>query len=1059
MLTDAARIIRFWQAVETFNPRPLPGPDLRENVTDVRSADPLPWERGSRLTGREPAAGTVWRHQVFGGLFELTAVRAVLGRVYGDDPSGELGGNPDFLAGSVQGQSALFRCTVDADGVLIEEAAVSGCAWALGRAAAGDGDPGAWLTGFAQGAHRAPGGPGELRGRPLTGADLRQFASRLAERLGVAALLSPAGLRVRSYQVPDGAAGSADDDRDLRDDPLSSWFTADLALAAGALAGRGGGTGTALADFLCGGEEIGWDSRIDVRREPMAVRDGCAPERIPLGRWVAEAGQALVRGQQFAVNEIMARLAAGAGLFAVHAPPGTGTTAVFSELIAAIVVERARRLAELPAPSAAFGGSRTWQASTTSHTVTMPVPSLTGFEVVLAGPDDTGIGDIGDIGARWTGRACELDYFASTARLACGGGAWALIGAPLGDRSQGRDFVERFWQGTVRGTDALFRAGERMPDALRRLARTAPDWPGAVAAFGEAMAKVNALSSERTVASASIAHLSAVEQALEGAYCLLETAQERCAELAGREDAVNGGLAGAEEARRAALARLEAHLDDRPGLRAGLRAGREWHASRGTLRAAYAEALLRRDDALTQAQSLRASLGAARRAAAEAEAEVDALTAEMAALQEPVAQVRRRWGKHVPDGPLQEETDDAALIERREKSAAWADGEFAAARTELFLAALALHKALIAAQAGTVERNLAALMDILSGDGPPPPEVTLAAWQSFFLVVPVVCASFGSLGSLFAGLGRGSLGWLLAGRTGQVPPQQVLGALWRAERAVLAGDPLQAGAESPVPWCGQQALLKALEVDEEWAPSRSCAQRVADRLARYGTWLPVEAPDGSGRLWVGTPLRVQRVSDRPLLEARNEIAYDGLLVCGAPVREAFPGADAWYDVRPGAEGAAIHRGGGHWIPAEGEVLLSVLTSLRAAGVPAGAIRVISPFRQVAAAASRVYSAVFGEVSAAELRARVGTVHTVREGDVVVLVLGGDPGRPDAGAFAGQTPHLLNSAIGRARRRLYVIGNREMWATQPYFEVLARRLAETEAAPAANSWGPRRNLAG
>ena len=37
--------------------------------------------------------------------------------------------------------------------------------------------------------------------------------------------------------------------------------------------------------------------RIDVRREPLVVRDGCAPERIPAGRWpsdeaLADAGSA-----------------------------------------------------------------------------------------------------------------------------------------------------------------------------------------------------------------------------------------------------------------------------------------------------------------------------------------------------------------------------------------------------------------------------------------------------------------------------------------------------------------------------------------------------------------------------------------------------------------------------------------------------------------------------------------------------------------------------------------------------------------------------------------------
>jgi hypothetical protein len=75
--------------------------------------------------------------------------------------------------------------------------------------------------------------------------------------------------------------------------------------------------------------------RVDVRREPLVVRDGCAPERIPSGRWPSD--EALVRSEQFAVNEAIARLAAGERgdggqedgesrdwVFGVHAPLGTG---------------------------------------------------------------------------------------------------------------------------------------------------------------------------------------------------------------------------------------------------------------------------------------------------------------------------------------------------------------------------------------------------------------------------------------------------------------------------------------------------------------------------------------------------------------------------------------------------------------------------------------------------------------------------------------------------------------------------------------------------------------
>jgi hypothetical protein len=907
VLRDAEQIVRFWQAVEIFSPQPLPAANVRENVTDVRPGDPMPWEAGGRLAERPPAAGKVWRHQVFGGLFELSRVAGALLIAYGDDPAG---GGLAMAGKAGRGQSALYACTVGADGQLAGDVVISRCARAVGDVAAGDMDAAASPDRPADEGPPGGGAADDLAGRPLSGGDLREFAAALAERLGVAALLEPSGLRVLSYQAPDGAA-SADG---LPGQLLGSSFDADLARVAGAL--RAGDGGAVLAAFLDGGAE---DGRTDVRREPLAVRDGCAPGRIPPGRWPADGP--LARSEQFAVNEIVRC----PGLFAVHAPPGTGTVAVFSDLVAAIVVERARRLAELPSPGAAFGAAREWG----SHAVRAPAPALTGFEIVLTAPDEEP--GLADIGAAWRDRAAETDYFASTSRLADSDGTWALISARLGDRADRRAFVERFWHGTVRGTDVLFRAGESMPAALRRLKNEAAGWPAAVGRFRDALAEVCALSSERTVAAAALARLSRLEQDCEEASCALETAQQRCADLVRREPEVRDNLVAAEERRRARLAELEAPGQERPPLptlTGGLRAGREWLAARGARRARRAageEASRQRDAALRDEQALRAELASARQAAADAQAAVAGLTAEMARLQPPIAEARRRWGEQVPDGPSQAETDDAALIERRETSAAWADEEYTAARTELFLAALALHKALIAAEAETFERNLGALMDVLSADAgqPPSPEVALAAWQSFFLAVPVVRVAFEDAGPLFAGLGRGSLGWLLAASAGRLAPQQVLGGLWRASRAVLAGDARRDSPAVMLPRGGQQALAKALGAAEEQAPGHASAQRLADRTARYGTWLPAATNRPATLTWVGAPLRVVRGDAPPLTDEQD----DGLLVFDAPGRSSAQGAPTptldrnqlhMHPRRPGQVQQAAGIGGEDVVPVLGE---------------------------------------------------------------------------------------------------------------------------------------------
>ena len=229
---------------------------------------------------------------------------------------------------------------------------------------------------------------------------------------------------------------------------------------------------------------------------------------------------------------------------------------------------------------------------------------------------------------------------------------------------------------------------------------------------------------------------------------------------------------------------------------------------------------------------VQAQFAAAVRARADAAATLRRLTAECAAAQEAIARGHQRWGEHFPSGPeFFGAPADGDADARRELTAPWADPEFAAARTELFLAALALHKALIIAQARRIRGNLNALVDFLSGKSRPGDRVLLAAWQTLFLVVPVVSTTFASFPAMFGGLGAESIGWLLIDEAGQAPPQQAAGAIWRAKRTVVVGDPMQLEPVVTLPWGGQQALLRLFGVPEGWAPSRTSVQRVADRIA------------------------------------------------------------------------------------------------------------------------------------------------------------------------------------------------------------------------------------
>jgi len=56
-----------------------------------------------------------------------------------------------------------------------------------------------------------------------------------------------------------------------------------------------------------------------------------------------------------------------------------------------------------------------------------------------------------------------------------------------------------------------------------------------------------------------------------------------------------------------------------------------------------------------------------------------------------------------------------------------------------------------------------------------------------------------------------------------------------------------------------------------------------------------------------------------------------------------------------------------------------------------------------------------------------------------LVLGGDSHAPGAKVGSSDSVNLANVAASRAKRRLYVIGDRTQWSGYPYFEDLSAAL--------------------
>ncbi|MGN9845184.1 DEAD/DEAH box helicase [Nonomuraea sp. H19] len=1028
-----ARVMEFWRACELFSPPSLPRVDPRderEPVFQVQAGALLPWEAGHPLQRRRIKPTMTWRYIVYGGVFQLERVRVLLENVFGPDP--------ENFDRAPQGTSALFAMLVTDEGrPLLGAWEFSSAAWAAGRTVSpGPRDP-AWLMGFDVAAGRV-GAAGEelvaalehdkraaeLRnedvsvGRPLRQDDLRALMELTADRFGVEEVLIPDGLLVKCVQV----SRRREHDDDGSTDFLNSFIVNDLERVASAV--RAGAYGAALDAYL----RIPEPSRTDLRKEPQVVFDHVAPEQVPAGRWPQGPGLPLALSQQFAVNTIMSELAPGAGLFAVNGPPGTGKTTMLRDLIAANVVERALRLSRLPSTEAAFTGEMRWQTGDFRRVVSLWREELTGFEMVVTSANNGAVENVtteipGEkaIDALWRG---EATYFDDVASRVLGEPAWGLVAAKLGRKSYRMEFVSRAWYGTAD------EPGLRM--SFEAWQNTVTDsWATAVESFTLAYERVQALRRERATAHDALRDMPVQQRIIVRATEQITAAEDRLTALRSEfDDAKRLEESARQEITTRKRSRQE-HQQFQPSLVTALftlgKASREWHAQDRALAGDVQSA----EHALGTATARLAGL---RQAAAQIAHELDSRRAELHTARSRLAELRsrlavqqERLGRFFPDERWW--TDE----EHRESQTLWTDEAWNHARTDLFVEALRLHQAFLRTEATRMRRSLQAAMDVVTGEVPAdvPEEAVRAAWQSLFFLVPVVSTTFASFDRVFSHLTQEALGWLFIDEAGQAAPQLAAGAIWRSRRVVAVGDPLQLEPVVTLPFAAQQALRRTFGVQEEhWLPGRTSVQQLADHTNAYGTYLPGEDTP----VWVGAPLRVHRRCDEPMFGISNTIAYDGLMVCGKIAESSIELPESvWIDV----VGAGFS---GHWIPEEGAALERILARLARDRVAPKDIFVISPFRDVVRGMQQVARRFPG--------VEAGTVHTAqgKEAKVVILVLGGDPQRPGAKAWAAKRPNLLNVAISRAKRRLYVIGDRTSWSTQRYFNVLARDLPKLVLPP-------------
>ncbi|QCX50788.1 DNA helicase [Ralstonia pseudosolanacearum] len=1081
---EQENITRYWHAVELLQPQSAPKIKKRSSaygafLHDTPSTRPIPpWAPGSIVGKQTLPDKREWSHTLYAHLYDSRLVAAALKELYGADQGYR---EPQHR------ESALFAAKFTMAGQLVEKSFVlSSEAWFLGRALAGQD----WTRGF-EDDQRAAAEQAltQLHGQ-VSGDALRDFTLWVLQFLGVAKFFAAADrppLRFRSQPVkPDKPASE--------DDPLNSFLLEDLATVAASL-GKGV-TSEALNQYL---------SRHDPRRRlhidadvaSLSLIERLMPQAYADSCWPSERHLGLVHSQQLAVNTVLSTLADGQGLLGVNGPPGTGKTTLLRDLIAAIVTSRADVLATLRRASDGFASNAREACNDGGkEQVAFKLnPSLYGFEIVVASSNNGAVENVtlelpqrDKIDESWLP---EAEHFADLGELITDKPAWGLISGALGSKARRTKFVERYFYGQrpfagpgradgngeasdeaetddenvakslfagptaageTDGEKAVSRQQKKAPEGLmtwlcrhgqlnkeRTPEQRQTLWQQAVAEYQAAKAQVRTACADahriRTLIQTllavrkKIAEVTATEQALE--QDLVHTAEQQA-----RLDAEEGRSANA--AFKHALEALAQHQTSRPRFWANLRS--LWRASRAWNAALQ---LLQDRHHLAKAESDRVA-----RLAKQFEATTQQLERQIAGARQALRQLQAE------DQSLTRQASDLASACRADHLLAWLrDGvigrgdaiELAEpwhiegwrqARARVFIQALKLHRTFFELEAARMRSNLFLINALLTGPRLQglSRDAIRSAWASLFMVVPVLSSTFASFARSFSSLGAGEIGWLLVDEAGQAPPQAAVGALWRARRALLVGDPLQLKPIVTVSDAVLEHMRTRYRVDAHWLPNRQSAQTLADQATRWGC---LAGPTGS-KTWVGLPLVVHRRCDKPMHGLANRIAYDGAMVYGT----IAPRADK--ETRARMPTGWIHASGasdGNWVPAEGETLRALLTLLREDGVDAADISVITPFKAVQENLKRL----LGDTMVS------GTIHTMqgKEAPVVIMVLGGNTEGSGARDWAVSEPNLLNVAATRAKRRFYVIGDRNDWQNRALFcDVMdllpLQRLPECEA---------------
>lgn len=778
------------------------------------------------------------------------------------------------------------------------------------------------------------------------------------------------------------------------------------------------------------------------REDLIANRDylyqSIDPGVMPMGRWPANIAHGLYTAQLGAVSTAMDGLKNGTGIKGINGPPGTGKTTLLLDIIAEIVVARAMKLME-DGPDELFSRfNKIEKENGFSGYFDLKSNLLHDYGIVVASNNNAAVENITKTLPSTEkidkNTFKEVNYFSECAQRLIEGDSWGILSAALGNSQNKSNFKWKFWMtdtenGIPGFQDILWDVYKNKENDQTYVYKQK---------FDEVRDELEILVKEFDVFRLKAGHVHKQypiylknERMKDGYERELNDIQAAIISLSDEADSFKQQISATDELIRLSENVLSHVKQQNPSFfffqkLFNTKAYRKWKVDYDYHLAQLREHTDKRILLSRQLDDIYSKLKSSKVKAADIQKKLTEVSIAIEKYRDQKRELHQLYGITFPDfidGDFYN-----APIEKVQLSTPYSSEIINTLRSNIFIKSLELHQYCILSNAKQIRNNLNLFFEMIEGRALVSKSISQTLWGTLFLCVPVISTTLASVSRLFSSMGKESIGWLLLDEAGQATPQSAAGIIWRSKRCIIVGDPLQI---EPVVTIPPKLIFKLRQqggIDQIWSPSNSSVQILADRVSDKGTYMSTGG-ESDETIWTGFPLRTHRRCENPMFSIANKIAYSGQMVKATKdiVEGGYIGDSAWFNIV--ANNPPVNK---HVLMEELDLLQEKIKALRTIGY-ADEIFIISPFKSVAKACESAFKQV--------TKVSCGTIHRFqgKEADVVFLVLGGNPASQGARDWASEKPNMLNVALTRARKRFYVIGNRNLWGKCSYFDVMAARL--------------------